>query len=188
LTEHNVIDDLDALDIATSEFGRYLAGVSAEQLVLPTPCEEWNVGYLIAHVVGGNRFAGLVLDGRSSSDAIEQIMSTAQLGERPSEDFAWTAAERRRFRAPGGLERSVDHPLGRISTRRFLGFRIFDCTLHAWDLATAIGADARLDPDLVDSVLRIVRSEPVGMGFGVEPSSAIDDEPQQQLLALTGRA
>ncbi|MEZ5330462.1 MAG: TIGR03086 family metal-binding protein [Thermoanaerobaculia bacterium] len=183
------LDALDALDLATGEFGRYLGGVTAGQLALPTPCDEWDVHYLIAHVVGGNRFAAHVLDGRSSSEAIELIMSTAQLGDRPGDDFASTAAEqRRRFRADGGLQRSVDHPLGRISTRRFLGLRIFDCTLHAWDLAVATGADTALDPALVEAVLRIMRSEPAGIGFGLEPTAASDGTPQQQMLALAGRA
>lgn len=184
-----MIDDLDALDLATGEFGRYLEGVSAGHLVLPTPCDEWDVRYLIAHVVGGCRFAVAVLDGVPSSEAIEQIMSTGQLGDRPVEDFASAAAEqRRRFRKPGALDDVVDHPLGMISTDRFLRFRTFDCALHAWDLAVAIGADATLDPVLVDAVLRIVRSEPAGMGFGLDPTRAIDGAPQQQLLALAGRA
>lgn len=189
VAENSVVDELDALDIATREFGRRLDDVSTDQLVLPTPCDEWDVRYLIAHVVGGNRFATLVLDGMPSSEAIHRIMSTAQLGDRPKDDFSSTSAEqRRKFRSPGALDRSIDHPIGVISTRRFLRFRVFDCTLHAWDLAVAIGADATLDPDLVDAVLHIVRSEPTGMGFGIEPATAIDRNPQQELLALSGRA
>jgi uncharacterized protein (TIGR03086 family) len=116
-------------------------------------------------------------------------MSTPQVGDRPSDDFAKSSAEqRRRFRSPGVLDGVVDHPLGMIGTRRFLRFRIFDCTLHAWDLATAIGADATLDLDLVDAVLGIMRTEPAGMGFGIQPTDAVGGTPQQQLLALSGRA
>lgn len=184
-----MIDDLDALDLATREFARCLDNVTADQLALATPCEDWDVRYLIAHVVGGNRFAKLVLDGTPSSEAIEQIMSTTQLSDQPVEDFISTSAEqRRRFRSPGALDGCVDHPLGEISTRQFLRFRIFDCALHAWDLAVAIGADDTLDPDLIDAVLRIVRTEPEGMGFGIEPKAVIGLSPQQELLALSGRA
>ena len=184
-----MIDDLDGLDLATGEFGRLLDGVSAEHLALSTPCPEWDVRYLVAHVVGGNRFASLVLDGVPSSAAVERIMSTSHLSDRPARDFALSADEqRRRFRSPGVLEGVVDHPLGVIGARRFLRFRIFDCTLHAWDLATAIGADATLDPDLVDALLQIVRAEPAGMGFGVEATASVGGSLQQQLLALSGRA
>ncbi len=116
-------------------------------------------------------------------------MSTTQLGDGPKDDFSSTSADqRRRFRSPGALDGSIDHPIGVINTRRFLRFRVFDCTLHAWDLAVAIGADATLDPDLIDVVLHIVRSEPAGMGFGIEPAPAGNLTPQQELLALSGRA
>lgn len=116
-------------------------------------------------------------------------MSTPQVGDRPADDFASSAYEqRRRFRSPGVIDRVVEHPLGLIGARRFLRFRIFDCALHAWDLATAIGADATLHPDLVDATLRIIRAEPAGMGFGIVPTTAVAGTPQEQLLALSGRA
>lgn len=183
-----MIDELDALDLATRAFERNLDDVSPEKLSLPTPCDQWDVRYLIAHVVGGNRFAALVLDGTPSSVAIDQIMSAVQVGDSPRDDFASTSAEqRRRFRSPGALDGTVDHPLGTISRRRFLRFRIFDCTLHAWDLAVAIGGDATLDDDLVHAVLQIAGSEPAGMGFGIKPTTPIDSSPQQELLALSGR-
>jgi hypothetical protein len=47
---------------------------------LDTPCSEWDVHYLVAHVVGGNRFAASVLAGMTASDAMEQVMSAPQLG------------------------------------------------------------------------------------------------------------
>ncbi len=72
--ESPVMDDLHALDLATQEFERCLAKVRPDQLGLPTPCDEWDVRYLIAHVVGGNRFATLAPDGitEAASDATEQ--------------------------------------------------------------------------------------------------------------------
>ena len=93
------------------------------------------------------------------------------------------------FNAYGALERQIDHPLGQISGREFLDFRVFDITLHAWDLAGAIGADRKLAPDLVDVVLNIVENGPPGMGFGIAalgqvPASA---SAQSKLLDLTGR-
>ena len=36
---------------------------------------------------------------------------------------------------------SFDHPLGHITGRNFLEFRVFDTTLHAWDMAGALGTD-----------------------------------------------
>jgi len=46
------VDDLEALGAATDEFVRIVGVVEAAQWALPTPCEEWDVRELVAHVVG----------------------------------------------------------------------------------------------------------------------------------------
>jgi hypothetical protein len=67
--------------------------------------------------------------------------------------------------------------------------RVFDITLHAWDLARALGMDYRLDPALVEVVLRIVENGPPGMGFGINAlgRTTATSSPQATLLDLTGR-
>jgi uncharacterized protein (TIGR03086 family) len=122
--------------------------------------------------------------------AIELVMSTPQLGDDAVE--AWTttgAAQVAAFREPGALSRPVDHPLGELTGEGFLRFRIFDISIHAWDLARAIGVDDELAPALVDAVLSIVEAGPPGMGFGIEPVGGDQPgaSPQARLLALTGR-
>ena len=185
------VDVLSALDAATDEFGRRLELVGEEAWTLPTPCGDWDVHYLTAHVIGGNRFAAHILGGMPAAEAIEQIMSTPQIVDDATVTWAATCAtQASAFHARGALQRRLDHPLGETSGREFLDFRIFDITLHAWDLARSIGADEQLAPDLVDVVLAIVADGPPGMGFGITaigrvPSSA---SPQAKLLDLTGRA
>jgi uncharacterized protein (TIGR03086 family) len=184
------MDLLNALEAATGAFGRSLALVEKDGWTRDTPCDEWDVHYLTAHVVGGNRFAVLILGGMGVSDAIEEVMSAPQLGDDALAAWAITsAAQLDAFRAPTALERRVDHPLGEITGREFLEFRVFDITLHAWDLARSIEADDQLDADLVDAVLGIVDSRPAGMGFGISALGETDDtaSPQARLLDLTGR-
>jgi uncharacterized protein (TIGR03086 family) len=184
------MDLLDHLDVATTHFGRCLAAVSTDQWSAPTPCTEWDVHYLVAHVVGGNRFACSVLAGRSAADAIAEIMSSTQLGDNPLEAFADSvAAQVEAFRVPGALDAPVDHPIGPLVGRDLLGFRLFDITVHAWDLARAIHVDEALPVDLVEVVVDIVRTGPVGMGFGIDALVvASQASPQEQLLALAGRS
>lgn len=184
------VDILNALNAATDEFGRRLRLVEEGNWTLPTPCSDWDVQYLTAHVIGGNRFAVHVLGGMSAMQAIDKVMSSRQLGD--DADVAWTStceAQATAFSADAALRRPIDHPLGEISGRQFLDFRIFDITLHAWDLARSIGADNRLDPDLVDVVLNIVRNGPPGMGFGIASLGQVTDSasPLATLLDLTGR-
>ncbi len=184
------MDQLDALDRATSEFAGRLGAVAADQWRAPTPCDDWDVRYLVAHVVGGNRFASLVLAGQAASTAIEQIMSTPQLGAAPLDDFGGSAeAQRRLFRTDGVLELDVDHPLGTIPASRLLAFRIVDLAVHAWDLAVAIDGDRDLDGALVVTVLDLIAGLPDGLGFGIEPRGLVgaDAAPQPRLLDLVGR-
>ncbi|MFM2076575.1 MAG: hypothetical protein RJA49_465 [Actinomycetota bacterium] len=183
------MDLLNALEVATDEFGRRLAVVDQDGWTGATPCSDWDVHYLSAHVIGGNRFAVLILGGMRASDAIEEVMSSPQLGDDPLTAWATTsAAQLDAFKATPS-ERRVDHPLGQITCRVFLEFRVFDVTLHAWDLARAIGASEQLDADLVDTVLGVVENGPAGMGFGITALGETDDtaSPQSRLLALTGR-
>ncbi len=185
------MDVLDALDAAAREFGGRLALVPDDGWTLPTPCTAWDVRFLTAHVVGGNRFAVSILEGMPSAEAIDRVMSTPQLGDDPLASWATSAdAQRVAFAAGGALDRQVDHPLGPMAGRRFLEFRILDLALHAWDLARAIAADDQLDPALVEAVLGIIELGPPGMGFGLNPlGQALEDAPAQtRLLDLTGRA
>ena len=57
---------LAALDAATEEFRRRLVLVGKSDWERSTPCPDWDVSYLVAHVVGGNRFAVSVLGGASA--------------------------------------------------------------------------------------------------------------------------
>ncbi len=182
---------LNALDSATEEFRHRLVLVHDADWARSTPCPDWDVEYLAAHVVGGNRFAVSILSGSNASAAIDDVMSAPQLADDPLRAWVTTsAAQRAAFRADGALERRVDHPLGNITGREFLTFRVFDIALHAWDLARALGADEHLGPDLVDVVLSIVETGPSGMGFGISALgiAGADAPPLMRLLDLTGRS
>ncbi|MEO8698360.1 MAG: TIGR03086 family metal-binding protein [Acidimicrobiales bacterium] len=184
------MDLLDALGAATEEFGKRLALVHADMWTSATPCPEWDVSYLAAHVIGGNRFAIEVLAGLSAADAIEQVMSTPQLGDDAMGAWRSTSqAQIAAFQLPDVLTEHIDHPLGEITGYQFLEFRVYDITLHAWDLARSIGADEELDSRLVDAVIGIVEHGPPGMGFGVKALTLamLDASPQVRLLDLCGR-
>lgn len=183
-------DSLAALDLATESFRVHLAVIRDEDWTAATPCTDWDVHYLVAHVVGGNRFASMVLDGQTAAEAMEVVMGAAQLGADPLGDFdTSTVDQRRQFRRAEALDQLVSHPLGVLSGERFLRMRVFDIALHSWDLAVAIGRNAELDNELVEAVLEIVSQEALGMAFGIEPCGDVgrDASPMEQLLDLSGR-
>ena len=142
---------LDGLDAAVAAFRVRLDVVGALDWTLPTPCDEWDVRFLVAHVVGGHLFSSWLLSGRSSDDAMAALMSSSVLGDDPlgrHDDSA--AAQRQGFRRTGALEAVVDHPAGTITGAEFLAMRVFDVTVHAWDLARATGGDEQLDSEVGD--------------------------------------
>jgi uncharacterized protein (TIGR03086 family) len=172
-------DDLDALDRAVDGFGERLALVD-DRWTAPTPCDEWDVRWLCAHVLGGNRFAVLVLGGLPADEALAQVMALRHIGERPVDDLRAGAAEMRAaFAAPGARRRPVHHLVGELTGEQFLHLRIYDVLLHTWDLAKALGADERLDDDLVPRVLAHLPEGPIA------PPPGLSD--QDRLLVLTGR-
>jgi len=184
------MDLLDALDRAGVEFRSRLAEVGAADWVKPTPCHEWDVRYVVAHVVGGNRFASCVLAGASAQQAMESVMSTPQLGLQPLEDFdASSVSQRDAFRREGALARCCDHPVGELSGEQFLVMRVFDVTVYAWDLADALGVDDHLDDRLCTAVLAALRTLDDGLGFGIMPvgRATARDGAQTRLLDLAGR-
>jgi hypothetical protein len=69
-----LMEDLDALDLAVEGFGERLALVG-DRWTVPTPCDDWDVRWLCAHVLGGNRFAVLVLGRTSASDAMSHVIA-----------------------------------------------------------------------------------------------------------------
>ena len=76
------VDLLDALDRANGEFRNRLEQVRPDDWSRPTPCDEWDVRFLVAHVVGGSRFAASVLSGSSARAGLSG--PTAGSGPTPS--------------------------------------------------------------------------------------------------------
>jgi uncharacterized protein (TIGR03086 family) len=73
----------------------------------------------------------------------------------------------------------------------YAGHRLLDVLIHGWDLASATGQPAALDPQLVDACWDVVRPQLSmlrGSGqFGEEVPGTTDTNPQASLLAALGR-
>ena len=187
------MEPFDALDRATEEAGRRVRAVEPDQWDLPTPCGDWTVRGLVNHLVRGNTMSAMLLDGASLDEVLEMFRNAD-----PNEDliplYAETmAAQNAAFRRPGALDQTVHHPMGDIPAALLLQFRIGDATMHAWDLARAIGADEQLDAELVeliyDGMLPMAPMLAGSGAFGEGASGTVsDDAPTQtKLLDLAGR-
>lgn len=182
---------LETLATANAHFRGLLAQVRAEQLDGPTPCPDWRVRDLLAHVSVGNRWASLLLQGAEPGPAMAQAQAVPRPDDLLAAFDADTAAQVEAF---DGAEpaATVHHFIGDVPAWQFLGMRTGDVLIHSWDLARAVGADERLPEPLVGAGLAIygARAEQLaasGMfGHGAEGAPEPADD-QQRLLHLTGR-
>ena len=136
------MDQLVAHQRAQDAFAAVLANVTADQLDAPTPCSEWKVRDLVAHVIGGNhRVAGSTPPAPSDlAGLVEAHASSAKLAQ---DSFA----------APDGLTRTMEMPFGNVPGSVVIGLRTTDLLTHAWDLASATGQSTDVDPELAEEAL-----------------------------------
>ncbi|MGH7733896.1 MAG: TIGR03086 family metal-binding protein, partial [Gemmatimonadales bacterium] len=144
--------DPTSLERAHDEARTRLRLVDDSQWGVPTPCEDWSVRDLVEHMAVGATMTRQVLAGEAWTR--ETVVAEVQGAADVAAEWEWrTAEERSGFATPGVLDRMVVHPvMGEIPCTRFLGMRVGDALLHAWDLARAIGADEELPPALLAEV------------------------------------
>ncbi|HEY4928463.1 MAG TPA: TIGR03086 family metal-binding protein [Acidimicrobiales bacterium] len=187
-----VMEPLDAIAAASSTFVAVLDQVPSDQLGAATPCEEWDVRELLAHVIVGSHMAVALLDGASADEAKEFW------GQTFGDDIVDVCRESvdvqlDRVNIVSDWDAAVHHVVGDMPASRLLGFRTSDLTLHAWDLATAFGIDDGIADDLAaDVYVSLAPMAPfigdTGM-FGSGPSGAVGDDAtvKDRLLDLAGR-
>jgi uncharacterized protein (TIGR03086 family) len=169
----------------------FVAAVTADQWELPTPCEGWTVHDLVNHLVSGNWWVAELVAGRTI-DEVGDSLDGDLLGDDPLAAYVESAgAADAAFSAPGAMEASCAVSYGPIPGSAYAGDRFVDVLVHGWDLAVAIGHDARLDPGLVDACLELVAPEADALSasgaFGSRVEVPDDADPQTRLLALLGR-
>jgi uncharacterized protein (TIGR03086 family) len=181
---------LDFFVRASAFFGERVRDVGDEEWTLPTPCSEWDVRTIVAHVVVGDAQVSTLVAG-GEVDRVEEFNPTI-LGPNPEATWRGTAlAAIRAFSSPGALERRYAHPIGNVRGRTIIGFRTTDSLVHGWDIAQALGEDVLLDPDICEYCLDFwfpMASTLPGSGYysdAVMPPEGAD--APTRLLALLGR-
>jgi uncharacterized protein (TIGR03086 family) len=182
---------LDAHRRAMTEFDRRVRRVRDDQWDAPTPCREWMVRDLLNHLVAEQLWAPWLLDG-ATLDEVGDRYDGDVLGTDPV--AAWAAASARARRAwakPGATTGEVNVTGGVIPAEHYGWQMTLDLAVHAWDLARGIGADDRLDSELVEAVHTVFAPQvPAWQDLGIfDPPLPVPDDadPQTRLLALLGR-
>ncbi|MGA8015494.1 MAG: TIGR03086 family metal-binding protein [Candidatus Dormiibacterota bacterium] len=172
-------DDDRADERALDQMTALIAGTSADQLSLPTPCSDWDVAALLQHVIGGmQRFAAMAAGERVDWSSAQPVV----LGEDPA------AA----YRA-GRLALEAAYAAHPESVARVRPTHLIETAVHAWDLAHATGREPDLQPEVAAAALALAheRLTPEARSrttaFGQPVPAVADATVYEQLAAFLGR-
>lgn len=172
-------------DRLSARFATRVAAVPADRWDAPTPCEDWTVTDLVAHVVDAHRmFLGLIDRAPSAAPAVTDDPTAAV-----------DAARRDVLAALQDPATATTTYEGAFGVRTFAwgvdSFLSFDLAVHGWDLARATDQDEAIDPAEVERL----RRDAEGWGemargptvFGPPVDVPDDADAQARLLAFLGR-
>lgn len=168
----------------SSHFADLIAGAPDGAWDDPTPCSDWTVRELVAHVVDSQGlFLGLVGRDKPAVDvAVDPVgawRDTSAVVQADLEDPARAGVEFEGFFGTQTFEAAVD---------RFL---CLDLVVHGWDLAHATGQDDTIDADDLARVEAGARAFGDALRtpgvFGESVDVPDDTDEQTRVLAFLGR-
>jgi uncharacterized protein (TIGR03086 family) len=177
---------------ARDRFGEYTHQVREDQWGGPTPCADWDVRALVHHLVYENKWAPPLLAGATVAQIGDRFEGDL-LGTGPAVAYDAAAREAAAAVAAGGeLRHTVHLSFGDFPAEEYVWQLFADHLIHGWDLAHAIGADERMDPELVEACAAwFAPMEGAYRSAGAIGSRAdlpAAAGPQATLLAAFGRA
>jgi uncharacterized protein (TIGR03086 family) len=167
-----------------------IRAIQTDQWGSSTPCSEWDVRALVNHLVYEDMRAPLVLEGKTADEIGDQFEGEL-VGDDPLD--AWERARQGVIDAASEtpMDRTVHLFFGDVPAASYLNQLAQGHLIHSWDIARAIGADERLDEELVSWTYTAMKPQEEMLGqsgvfsSAIEPASGADE--QTKLLNLTGR-
>ena len=182
--------ELSSLHHRTVEtWAERVRAVRPEQWGWPTPCHDWSVRDLVNHVAGEDLWTVPLMQG-SSIEEVGDRFDGDVIGDDPVTTSLAAAMEATRVvaeRLPAGG--TVQLSYGEEQMEEYVRQLAADHLIHGWDLAAAVGAETRLDPELVSEVATWFssREDLYREAGAVGPRTSSRGDPQGALLAGFGR-
>lgn len=172
----NAERSMDVLTRALDQTEDVLSSIPADRLSDATPCAEWDVASLVAHVV---------VDPRN--------FITMSHGEQPDWSVMpplpadWTAE----FRSAAGDLVRMWREAGESASPEAMDWQTAEFAVHTWDLVRAIGLPRDLDPEVAQRGLDFMSGALTpgnrGEAFGPEVPIGEDAPVYDRLAAFAGR-
>lgn len=189
------LPDLDRRAVAVSVGA--VARLRPDDLERPTPCADWTLADLLAHMTVQHHGFAAAAEGRGADP---EAWRARPLDADPV--AAYTAAASRvatAFGADGVLDRPFALPEfgdgAEFPGRQAIRFHLVDYVVHGWDVARSLGAGVELDDDVLDAALTVAEMVPDGEqrllpGAPFRPGVpvAADAPTLDRVVALLGRS
>jgi uncharacterized protein (TIGR03086 family) len=170
--------------------------VSKEDLARPTPCADWKLADLLAHMTVQNHGFAVAAAGAGADPALWHVGAP---GPDPVADYVAATEEMLTAFAAEDMEKRLV-ALPEIGPDPFPAaqaalFQFIDCVVHGWDVARSLGRPYQPDADLVAAALPIVEIIPdddnrLQPGAAFRPALGVSDETtaMDRILLLLGRS
>jgi uncharacterized protein (TIGR03086 family) len=179
---------IDQLARSFSAVEGLVSNVRPDQWSAPTPCSDWTVRQVIAHLTGMNRVFGALLANEPMPPRTDPPADADLLDDLHESSARLQAA----FARPGVLGSTYRSPLGTTTGADRARIRLYDLLAHGWDLAQATGQPAGLPEDIAQACLAFarhqLRDEDRPGRFDPPRPSPRDASAVEQLVAFLGRS
>ena len=143
------MDPITMFERAATEAAALARTVPPDRMTAPTPCSEWDVAALLAHMAGGPAYLMAALGASEASATWPAAASVDACLDGLRADGALDG----RCMSPAGFEWSVAEAAAGTA---------MDQLIHTWDLAVAIGADRTVDPEVAAAIVADVPAADAG--------------------------
>jgi uncharacterized protein (TIGR03086 family) len=182
------MDLITALDETFAHTQKVVSGIRPEQLAQSTPCREWDVRSLFAHMTG----VVMNMELGASGQPLLADVNAVKVGDDLAAQFSAAADATLAAWRTRRLDDEVNIGAGPMPASVALSINLLDTGTHSWDLARATGQDPSLPDPLAATILEcahnVVRDDIRQFaGFDPEVKVGADASATAQLVAFLGR-
>lgn len=185
------MDLVDLYRRSLAEFTGRVRQVRADQWSAPTPCPDWDVRALVNHLVGEDLWTVPIFAGQTIAEVGDRFDGDVLGTDPPRAALDAAKGAEAAVAAPGALDRIVHLSFGDYPGSEYAWQLLADHLVHAWDLAAAVGADRRMDPEAVGALAAwfVDREDFYRAGGVIGPRQEVPDDAGEweRLLGRFGR-